>query len=179
MEDRQPGGPRHEDTRAVLRTIGPLTALVGLIFTIIGLGSFFLSFGSGGFPSYFWCAFIGLPLLGIGVGICKFAFFGAVTRYIAGEAAPVAKDAFNYMAGSTTGGVRQVAQAIGEGIAAATGRPALGASARCRACNTDNDADAKFCKSCGAPLPAVKACASCGAKNDADARFCNGCGHAL
>jgi len=88
--------PQHSDTRDFLRVLGPLVAGVGLIFTIIGIGNFFASFysfgpGSFGLPRYFWCAFIGLPLLAVGGSICKFAFMGAVTRYIADEVAPVAK----------------------------------------------------------------------------------------
>jgi hypothetical protein len=181
MQDPQLGGEQHQDTRAILRVIGPVTALVGLAFTVVGVGNFFSSFGSFEFepPRYFWCAFVGLPLLGVGVGICKFAFFGAVARYMVNEAAPVAKDAFNYMADGTTDGVRHIAKAVGEGIATGIGQRPAGTSALCRACNKSNDADAKFCKGCGAPLPAVKACAACGAKNDADARFCDGCGSAL
>ncbi|HAK97261.1 MAG TPA: hypothetical protein DCM87_20300 [Planctomycetes bacterium] len=177
-EERNLGGERHLETRALLRVIGPVVAITGLAFTIAGVGSFFSAFGGGGPPRYFWCVFVGLPLLAIGIGITKFAFLGAVTRYIAGEAAPVAKDTFNYVAEGTQEGVRHVAQAIGEGIAAAGGgRPA--AVRRCGACSEDNDLDARFCKSCGAPLAAGKVCPSCSAENDADARFCDRCGRGL
>ncbi|MGD0383318.1 MAG: hypothetical protein ABSA77_07360, partial [Thermoguttaceae bacterium] len=62
--------PQHSDIRDLLRVIGPLVAGVGLIFTIIGIGSFFSSFGSFEPPRYFWCAFIGLPLLAVGGSIC-------------------------------------------------------------------------------------------------------------
>ncbi len=38
----------------------------------------------------------------------------------------------------------------------------------------ENDADSKFCKSCGAPL--TRTCPYCGSKIDGDAEFCDECG---
>ena len=78
MRNYNIGGPQHREARSVLRVIGPVIALAGLVLTIIGIGSFFSSFGSfGGSPRYFWCAFLGLPLLAVGSGITKLA----VTQY--------------------------------------------------------------------------------------------------
>lgn len=171
------GGPRHHEVRSFLRFGGPLVLLIGVIFAAVGMISFFSAFGGGGPPQYFWCAFIGLPLIALGSFLSKMGFLGAVGRYVAGEAAPVAKDTFNYMADGTSDGVRTVAKAIGEGIASAGGGSAAAQSiVRCHKCNEDNDADAKFCKSCGAPLAKSKACSSCGELNDPDARFCDNCG---
>ncbi|MDQ3935222.1 MAG: AAA family ATPase, partial [Actinomycetota bacterium] len=47
----------------------------------------------------------------------------------------------------------------------------------CAACGTENPAGARFCMSCGAPLPRV--CPSCGAENPVEARFCMSCGTQL
>ena len=69
-------------------------------------------------PRFFWCAFVGLPLMGLGGTICKFAFMGAVSRYIANEVAPVGKDVVNYMAEGTKGAVRDVAVAVGDRLRA-------------------------------------------------------------
>ena len=110
--------PRHSEMRDILRVVGPVVVIAGLIFTAIGLGSFFSSFGSFQPPRYFWCAFVGLPLIALGGAICKFAFLGAVTRYMANEVAPVGKDVVNYMAEGTKGAVRDVAAAVGEGLRA-------------------------------------------------------------
>ena len=103
----------HASKRTALRTIGPMVLGVGLLFTAIGLISFFSSFGGGGFPQYFWCAFIGLPLSSVGLMICKFAFMGTVMRYAANEVAPVGKDAVNYMVDGTKDSIRDVATAVG------------------------------------------------------------------
>ncbi|HVR75867.1 MAG TPA: zinc ribbon domain-containing protein [Planctomycetota bacterium] len=167
--------PQQNPTRNVLRILGPAVVVVGLIFAAIGIGSFFSAFGGSGPPRYFWCAFIGLPLLGLGGIICKFAFLGPVTRYMANEVAPVGKDVVNYMAEGTRGAVRDVAAAVGEGLRA--GAPAQEMRIlRCHKCNTDNEAPASFCKGCGAPLAKTRPCRSCGELNDPDARFCDGCG---
>ena len=144
--------PRHSSTRAALRMIGPLVAVIGLVFTVIGFASFFSAFGTFEPPHYFWCAFIGLPLLAIGVGVTQFAFFGSIARYFLGETAPVVKDTFNYLAEGTKGGVKTTAQAIGEGLA--TGMAPGPKTTICARCKQANDADARFCKGCGAALVA-------------------------
>jgi class 3 adenylate cyclase len=48
---------------------------------------------------------------------------------------------------------------------------------RCSSCDSENFKGAKFCDTCGAPLPLL--CRSCEASNRAGARFCNGFGAAL
>ena len=170
--------PRHTETRAVLRIVGPGVALVGLIFTIVGLGSFFSSFGTFEGPRHFWCTFIGLPLIGIGVAVSKFAFMGAITRYVADEVAPVGKDVVNYMAEGTRGAVRDLAAAVGEGLR--SGEPANAVRiVQCHKCNADNEVPASFCKACGTPLAKTKPCHNCGERNDPDARFCDNCGTAI
>jgi hypothetical protein len=170
--------PQHNATRALLRAVGPGVVLVGLVFTIIGLGSFFSSFGTFEPPRYFWCVFVGFPLLAVGGAICQYAFIGAVTRYVADEVAPVGKDVVNYMADGTQGAVRTIAAAVGEGLhagASVQDAPAI----RCRKCHADNEASAKFCKTCGTPLARSSLCPGCGKANDPDARFCDHCGTAL
>ncbi|HET7428788.1 MAG TPA: adenylate/guanylate cyclase domain-containing protein, partial [Gaiellales bacterium] len=47
----------------------------------------------------------------------------------------------------------------------------------CAACGTDNRADRRFCRECGAALSI--GCPSCGAQNDPGDRFCGSCGAAL
>ena len=173
-----PIDPRHGETRNILRVIGPAVVVVGLVFAAIGFGSFFSSFGSFEPPRYFWCAFVGFPLIALGGAICKFAFIGAVGRYMANEVAPVGKDVVNYMAEGTKDAVRDMATAVGEGLRAGT--PAKEVRiVRCHKCNTDNEATANFCKGCGAPLVKTRQCSSCSELNAPDARFCHRCGKAV
>ena len=42
----KPIDPQHDDIRSLLRFVGPSVVFVGLIFTLIGIGSFFSSFGT-------------------------------------------------------------------------------------------------------------------------------------
>ncbi len=169
----------HDDKRAALRFIGPVMLIVGVIFTAIGMVSFFASMGSHSGPSYFWCAFIGLPLMAFGSMISKFGYLGSISRYVAGETAPVGKDVVNYMATETKGAIREISAAVGQGLRSAE-TPENGPQiARCPQCHADNEITANFCKACGVPLPKSKPCPDCHEVNAPDARFCDNCGKAI
>ncbi len=116
MSDNKLQPPHQSVARNILRIGGILFVLAGLIFTGIGLASFFSAFGSRQSPEYFWCAFVGMPLLFVGIVMCNLGFLGAISRYITSEQAPVAKDAINYLAEETKDGVKTVAKAVAEGI---------------------------------------------------------------
>jgi hypothetical protein len=169
---------QYREQRSILKSIGPAIAAIGVLLTVVGLISFFSSFGGFEPPRYFWCAIIGLPLLGVGVGITKFAYLGTITRYMAGEVAPVGKDVTNYMVSGTKDSIRDMATAAGEGFSSAQ---AGGASlrVRCHKCNAENNVAANFCDHCGAPLAKSKKCEKCGELNDPDARYCDHCGSAV
>ena len=171
--DEEKINPGHEGIRSILRLVGPAMILLGGLFMAVGLISFFSAFGGGGMPRYFWCCFVGMPILGIGVAITKFAFVGAVARYIAAESAPVGKDTFNYMAKGTKSGVRDITSAISEGISGTA------AGKTCQSCNAQNDHDARFCDACGANFNTAIVCSACSAENDGAARYCNECGTQL
>lgn len=174
MKDEERLNPGHSQARGALRTIGPLLIAVGGVFMAVGLISFFSAFGSFAPPKYFWCCFVGIPLLGVGLMITKFAYMGAMMRYVAGESAPVAKDTINYVASGTREAVRGVAGAIREGLSG-EGE----ATVRCAECDEENDAGARFCNQCGGQLATTSQCRSCGTKNDPTARFCDNCGQSL
>ncbi len=171
MRDEERINPGHTQIRRTLRVVGPITVAVGVLFMIVGLGSFFSSFGTFEPPRYFWCCFVGIPLIAVGGMMCQFGFMGAVVRYQAGEIAPVGKDTFNYMAEGTKGGLKTVATAVAAGLSEGMS----GKTIDCPNCGHSNDNDAKFCDDCGTAM--AKSCPSCGQVNDGDARFCNGCGN--
>lgn len=106
-----------------LRLGGPLVILVGLTFMAIGLLSFFSAFGTFEPPRYFWCCFVGMPFLFVGLVMTMYGYAGAVFRYWASETAPVAKDTFNYLAEGTQPGVRTTSRAITEGIREGLAKP--------------------------------------------------------
>jgi RNA polymerase subunit RPABC4/transcription elongation factor Spt4 len=175
MHDEQKINPKHSEIRQVLRILGPLAAAVGLLLIATGFGSFFMSFGTFEPPRYFWCAFLGMPLLFLGIAMSQFGFLGAVARYQARELAPVGKDTFNYLAEGTKDGVQTIASAVAAGFAQDASQTGNGVP--CPRCGHVCSVQAKFCDACGTSL--AKACSSCGHVNDRDANFCANCGNGL
>ncbi|MBN2269438.1 MAG: hypothetical protein JXN61_02425, partial [Sedimentisphaerales bacterium] len=110
--------PGHRGVRNILRIVGPIVAITGLIFIVVGFSSVFASHGS---PKYAWCPFVGMPLLFVGIVLSSMGYMSKIARYQAGEIAPVGKDTFNYMADGTKDGIKSVATAIGQGIGAGLG----------------------------------------------------------
>ena len=86
-----------------------------LAFALVGALDFFGAFGHGGMPEKFWCLFVGLPLLGIGMALLQAGFFGAAARYTAGEVAPVVGDSIEYLGARSSGVVRDLARQVAEG----------------------------------------------------------------
>ncbi len=130
------GPPQLRDQASVrtgLRIGGAIIAGTGLILVIAGFASFFSSMNSFSGPKHFWLAFIGIPLLGIGMMMLVAGFFGTTTRYAAGEVMPTVKDSLDYM-----------------GIGAR--RAAL---VTCPSCGHGNAPGSGFCSACGKPLPAA------------------------
>lgn len=110
--------PKHRGVKKFLRIAGPLAVAVGALLVVVGIGSFFLAmFSHSGPPVLFVCAFIGMPVLFVGIGMCMFGFMGSLARYVAAEQAPVAKDTINYMAEGTQDAVKTVARAAAKGVA--------------------------------------------------------------
>jgi hypothetical protein len=136
-----PGLARQSSARTLLRVAGPVLLVVGLGFVVTAFVDFFGSTGSFGGPDKFWMFFVGLPLLFVGGGLTQAGYVGTAARYVAGETMPVVKDSATYLSdGRGVAGVGRTEEA-----AAATGP-------YCRECGTRNDADARFCDSCGQSL---------------------------
>lgn len=89
--------PGHEKTRNKLRKAGIICMIASLPLMCL--------------------PFIGFPLMFAGLVMTMMGYAGKMARYQAAEIAPVQKDAFNYMADGTQGGVKTVANAAGEGLA--------------------------------------------------------------
>jgi hypothetical protein len=119
VNENQLQSAQHSSIRTILCVGGPVIAGAGLLFMIVGIGSFFTAFTAAPsfeFPRFFWCAFVGIPLLFVGTAMCMFGFMGTFQRYVAGESAPVAKDVVNYMGENIQPGVKAVAQAVTKGV---------------------------------------------------------------
>lgn len=94
--------PPYEYQNSVFRNLFRVGAVIflplGAIFAAIGLIDFFGAFSGHGFPTKFWCVFVGFPMLAFGAFCFKAGFLRAITGYVAGEASPVIKDTVEYVA---------------------------------------------------------------------------------
>lgn len=125
MENGEPHkiNPGHEKPRNFLRTVGPILLLTGGGFMVTGFVDFFSTFGSfGKQPELFWCFFVGMPIIFVGIVMTKMGYLGKVARYTSQELAPVGKDTFNYMAKETKEGVADMSEAFFEGMAKGLGQ---------------------------------------------------------
>lgn len=139
-----------------LKIVSIALVLVGGILAAITIVNFFQSFSSHRPPERLWLGFIGMPMLGIGLAIGKFAFLRPISRYVADELQPVGRDFVR--------GLRVPAA------------PERSAAQPCPSCKKPNDPDARFCVSCATELR--RTCSSCSALCAIDARFCKHCGQA-
>jgi hypothetical protein len=167
----------HAAPRSFLRIAGPLALLAGLGFLIVGLVDFFSCFGTFRFPTLAWCPFVGMPLIFIGVVMTLLGYMGRMARYVSEETTPVGTDTFNYAVHETKGSVRDLAQAVGDGLRGVG--PATPAELACPRCHQANEPGARFCAQCGSPLAGGRACPKCRHENDLNAHFCDNCGQAL
>jgi hypothetical protein len=144
--------PEQKAAGNFLRKIGPLVFIAGLICTVIALINFFIAMSGGGEPRLFWLFFIGMPLIFVGGVMSQFGFLGTVTRFVAGETAPVAADTVNYMADETKGAVETVAKSAAKGIVEGIEAGKAAITNFCPHCGTSVKGDFQFCPKCGKPL---------------------------
>lgn len=137
--------------RIFLRIVGPIVGLTGLIFAIVGFASFFGFIGAPGVdkaPGQFWMAFVGIPVLVVGLIMTKIGYMGSIVRYLSKEITPVAAESMNEFQEKAEPGIRGAARAIGKGLAEAQSALAQ-ERIRCASCRAGNEPDARYCKGCG------------------------------
>lgn len=149
--------------RKVFRILGLTLTLIGGLCLLIGLVDFF----SNSFPSIFWINFLGMFILFPGLVCLGFGYQGAVARYQAGEIAPIAKDATNYMLDGTR---EELVKTINQ---VTNNKKKI----YCPYCQEDLEVDSNFCNHCGHKL--VITCSNCNTDNDSDSRYCKRCGNKL
>ena len=76
--------------RTTFRVLGVVLVLGGLALLGTALADFFASFSSPGrgMPTKFWMAFVGIPVLAVGIWAVMAGLMGAATRYVA-DATPI------------------------------------------------------------------------------------------
>jgi hypothetical protein len=116
LHDDQLKSRHHNLIRIVLRVGGPIVLLVGLLFVTVAMFSLFASADTFGPPRFFWCGFVGLPLMFVGGVMCQFGYLADVAHFVSAETSPVAKDTANYLGEGVQPGAKAVAKAIAEGV---------------------------------------------------------------
>jgi hypothetical protein len=96
----------HAAKRNTLRVLGFIALLIGIPFAITGLISFFSSFGTFQPPKYFWCAFIGLPLIGLGIALLKMGFLGVAAAYVSDEVTPTVGKAASHVGSEVANAIK-------------------------------------------------------------------------
>lgn len=147
----------HKRTKIILRIVGIILLIGGLALTVIG----FMHFGD--FDSnLFMLTMIGVPCLGIGIGLTVFSFSQNIARYIKNEQVPI----INELAQDISPAIQTYSASVKDGF---TAEP----KTVCE-CGASNDSNAKFCSICGKALQI--ACVSCGKQLTAQDKFCPECG---
>ena len=132
--DGSPGLDHQSTVRTVARVAAVVLLLVGAVLGFMGVSAFVADFQSmDGGPG---------PILTAAAGGFCIGWLRTQASYVAGETMPVLKDSATYLSdGQGLGNVgRTPAPAAAE------------AGPYCRQCGTRNDADARFCDSCGQSL---------------------------
>ena len=125
-----PGYSRQSTIRFFFRVAAVVVLALAAYFLFVGFRDFLTTETE---PTKFWMLFVGLPLLAVGGWLAMAGWGGAMARYTAGEGMPVARDSLDYLTRTHP-------------AAEPTGGP------YCRRCGTRNDAEARFCDSCGTSL---------------------------
>ena len=128
---------KHEKNKRTLKIVGICVLSIGFILAAIGFISFFSSFSTGETPDYFWCAFLGLPMLAFGGMISMLAFKREIAQYVKNESVPVINDASEELSPA----VRNVASAMKDGFE--------GDKIPCPHCGKQLEKDSVFCNACG------------------------------
>ena len=144
MSNLTPGAPENAPSRqaskqTVFRVLGVLILVVALGFLVVAGMDFFGATSSdelGAEPTRLWMFFVGIPLLFVGGVFLQLGFAGAGAKYMAGEHVPVLKESMDQLGF--------------QGNAPSSS----GTGPHCRSCGRQNDADARFCSSCGSSMSA-------------------------
>ena len=151
---------QHEKVKRILRIVGIVLLVAGAGCSVAGFVDIILSFRRMEMSTLFFLVIIGLPFMGLGLGLLLVSFHRELARYAKNETVPVINEASKEI----TPAIRAVTDAVkGE--------------KKCPHCGAVSTEDNAFCPACGKPL--TKTCPHCGSKQDAKNAFCGNCGQKL
>lgn len=147
MTTTNPGLRNQAGARTFFRVAGCILAPVGIAVCAYGFLSFIQYDGWDTPVRQIVCFIGGFLVFAVGGMFLNLGFAGAAARYGAGETMPVVKDSASYL--SDGRGIMGVGRTVDDGSHA---REAHAAGPYCRSCGVRNDAEARFCDSCGGSL---------------------------
>ena len=157
---------KHNRIKFAFKVTGIVLATAGAVLAVIGLVSFFSGFGTGQPPKLFWCAFLGLPMLGFGAMMLSLGFKREFSKYIKNETVPVINEAGQEIAPAVS--------AVAKAAKINTGEKEESDS--CPFCGKTNGDGAQFCRHCGSRL--YIRCPNCG-ESVKYGSYCDKCGAKL
>ena len=147
MNTTDPGLRNQAGARTFFRVAGCILAPVGIAVCGYGFISFVQYDGWDAPVRQIACFLGGFLVFAIGGMFLNLGFAGVAARYGAGETMPVVRDSASYL--SDGRGIMGVGRTVDDGSHA---REAHAAGPYCRSCGVRNDAEARFCDSCGSSL---------------------------
>lgn len=135
---------RSRSQRLVLRALGAVLLVAGVVLVVLGGMRLADDFGGGGFGAFALLA-PGLFLCVFGLGALNAGFLGAQARYVGDEAGPSLRSALGRE--PVAGPVARPVAGRDEGTVETTA-----AGPYCRSCGVRNDESGRFCSSCGSAL---------------------------
>ena len=161
IPDSQPPS-KYKQAKSTFRVLGPTLLVIGIILSLVGIGSFFMGFigavsgdfspHDSKFPILFLLVFPGFLCIGIGSMMTQAGYLKEITQYAAKETTPAVT--------TTTTAIRS---AISDN------------DIPCPSCSEPIEPDSKFCAHCGVQIGQLS-CPTCNAPLEANDRFCNQCG---
>jgi ribosomal protein L40E len=170
--EKKPVLKTYKKASKVLAIIGGILLAIGITAMVVGIVYTF------GFEDahLFFLIWIGMSLMFVGGCLLMFGLIGLVSRYMAGQTAPVAKDTANYMMDGTRDEEAKTAKAMAHAVKDGLREDGDDGTVACPSCGEKNPKGSAFCSHCGAKIVTEKTCPHCGNRNPADATYCNHCG---
>ena len=149
---------KHEKTKKVIKIVGPIILVLGIISLIVGI---VISFQ--GEMSFIWLPIVSMVAIFIGSTLTIFGYRREMARYAKNESVPVINEASEDFKPT----FKNIAEAFKDDSSS---------NHRCPYCGHDVDENSKFCSNCGKQLTVI--CPHCHQEVD-PGKFCSNCGKPL
>lgn len=159
--DNNSNNNKHEKTKKILKIVGPIVLVFGLVGFVTGIVLIFSS--EENFVPFIWLPSVSVFLIFIGFSLSAFAYRREVARYLKNDSIPIINEASEELKPS----FKNIASAFNDG---------KNDTKCCPKCGQKVDDESKFCTNCGTPLTII--CPNCHTEVE-PGKFCSNCGKPL